>query len=183
MKTRIILLSGTPASGKTTVAKYLEREHGASLIDVGNVLYDHIKSKELLCNTRGSIGPNFLNHYSIDDIFNVLSSFVLENDTTVFDAIRFIRTFKQFAQWNKHITLWCVETDNQIRKRRRVTDLSQRGWNNIEIQKEWARYCLYDDYMELRRHADVIFNNNGTYNDLYSQVHDLSEKFFFGDSR
>lgn len=171
MSADIILIVGLPASGKTAVALWLARQRSAVVVDVGNALRDYLLQFGVRCDTRASIGPTFLRQFARSTIFKVLRSRIGEDGCTVLDGLRFAETCEQFRAFSTRVAIWSVTAAPELRRRRRMTSLSQKGWLARQIDKEWKSYGSYDAEEEkILEMADVVVENNGALDELYKSL-------------
>lgn len=169
MSPETVLIAGLPASGKTTVASWFAQQRNAVVVDVGDALRDYLLRDGVRCDTRASIGPTFLTRFPRSRIFEVLRERSGEHVCTVFDGVRLAETCVQFRASCASVAIWSVTASPELRKRRRVSSLSQKGWLARQIDEEWNRYCSYDaEAARILVMADVVVENNGSLDELYA---------------
>lgn len=179
MAEKIILgLVGEIACGKGTVVKYLTEKHGASthrfstiLRDVMDRLYiEH--SRETLQQTssmlRNTYGENILAKVMDGDTKNDAHEII------VIDGIRRIADI-EFLKKNPNFKMVFIDVSLEKRYERII----QRNENADDRNKTFEEFKLDAQreaeltIRELREHADVILDNNGTPEELESKIEDL----------
>lgn len=183
MMTNIVVMTGLPASGKSTVANVFRDKWRANIIDVGEALQQHLDESGIGYTTKASVGPMFLKHFDASDIFSILAKSIKPDVVTVFDAVRLAITCKQFKQWNAATCICCMQATDLQRSLRRAKELRIKGWSEVEIQQEWQRYSKYDgEYEDIKGLADHIIHNDGSLEELYEQVQTIAIQFSWSSS-
>lgn len=173
---KIILgLAGEIASGKGTTAKYIAKKYKASTHRFSTMLRDvaermHLEESR---NNLQKISTMFRDYYG-EDILSRTICFDVENDknkVVVIDGVRRpsdLRYLKKLAGFK----LVYIEADMEKRYERIV----KRGENTDDTKKTFKEFQKdHEKEAErqirgMRKKADVILDNNGTFKDLYQQV-------------
>ncbi len=180
---RVIGITGTIASGKSTVSRYLEGKHHIPRIDadqVGHIVLEEKKEelaaafgKEILEEgkvSRPKLGAivftdpaklQQLNQMMHPAICEHIQSWITETHAQILvvEAIELLRSeIKDMVD-----EVWVVYADPEIRIRRMM---QERGLSEEEarkrVQSQW-------DDASYRRAADYVISGNGTLEDLYRQ--------------
>jgi len=177
--TKIILgLTGEMGSGKGTIAKYIiEQKQGSShrfstmLRDVLNRLFIE-QSRDNLQNfstiLRQTFGEDILAKVMFHEVQNDQHEIVVIDGIRRMSDIAFLTKIPEFK-------LIYTETDMKIRFDR----ISIRGENSDDGKKTFEQFIeshkneAESQILDLRNHANVIINNNGSLEDLHRTVDQL----------
>jgi len=175
---KIIGITGTIGAGKGTIVDYLVSNYGFKHYSVRNFLIQEAQKQNLPLNRdtyvaiANALREQYSPSYIIDEIYK-------EAAKTSFDAIiESIRTPGEISslRTKENFTLWAIDADPKIRyerifARQSETDTisyatflasEQREMNTDDPAKQNLAECI--------RQADLILNNNGSFEELYKQI-------------
>jgi len=178
----IIGLVGEQAAGKGTVASYLEEKYGAAKIRFSDSLFDILKRlhlpprREHLVTLseilRAAFGEDQLSRVVADDAFSI------PNELLVIDGVRRLddlATLEKLPEFR----LIAIEATVEIRYER----LKKRGEKPGETELTFEEFVKSHDLptektiAEVARLATEKIINNGSREDLHSQIDSLLRKF------
>lgn len=177
----IIGLTGQIACGKGVIKKFLIEHYQASDYRFSTILRDvlirlHVKQTRVNIQTLSTLLRQMLGE---DILANVMAEDVVENkdDFIVIDGIRRMADIKHL-QKIPGFFLVSVEANENVRYKRVV----ERNENPGDDKKTFADF-LKDDIAETEEqipetmsHADFTIDNNGTWDELWEQIHALVKK-------
>jgi len=177
----IIGLAGEAASGKGTVSKYLQEKYGARVYRFSDFLRATLNVWHLEINRKNLANLSLImrNGFGEDVFSRALAQEISksENKVIVFDGIRrasdieYIKTIEGFG-------FVYVETSLEKRYER----ISNRGENLDDNTKTFEQFKKDHELetekgiRELKNHADIVIENNGTLEDLQQKIDELVRK-------
>lgn len=177
----IIGLTGQIACGKGVIKKFLIENYKASDYRFSTILRDVLKRLHVE-QTRTNIQnmSTLLRQMFGEDILaNVMADDVKGNDDNfiVIDGIRRLADIKHLQQIPGFF-LVSVEASEEVRYKRVI----ERNENPGDDKKTFAEFQKDDiaetevQIPETMSHADFAINNDGTWEELWAQIHDLVKK-------
>jgi dephospho-CoA kinase len=167
---KIILISGLPASGKTTSAQYISKKTNASIINVGDALKEYLISKNIYAFDRADIGDLFLKRFTVEDIFMVLEDYLRKDDLFVFDGIRFDTTVNQFLAKYKYTSVLYINANSKIRNMRFHYRYKFFEDPN-SIQQKFIKYNSFNSsVLKIQSVSDVLINNDNDFTTLCKNI-------------
>lgn len=174
--TKIILgLAGEIASGKGTVAKYLLEKHDGSTHRFSTMLRDVVKRMYLEENRENlqKLSTIFRQYFSGDILSKVIYHDVIDDNNKVI-AIDGVRRYPdvEYLKTMLEFKLVYIETNMKNRYERII----KRGENTDDKNKTFEEFKkdqereAEKDVKDLKRKADFIIDNNGTFENLYKQI-------------
>lgn len=173
---KIILgITGEIAAGKGTVAKYLCEKYNGSSHRFSTMLRD-VAKRMYLEENRENLQKisTMLREYFGSDILSKTIYHDVENDSHEVIAIDGVRRLGdiEFLKKLPEFKLLYIEADmekrfERITKRGENTDDNSKTFD--EFKKDHEREAE-SEIRELKNQADFIIDNNGTFEDLYSQI-------------
>lgn len=164
---RLIILTGLPAAGKTTVAFFLG-DLGFSRLDVAVLLQEEMKLHGWPIS-RPRVGPEFVATFGHERVFELVRDALRDaSGPVVVDSVRLASTCLELRETYSHAHIWHVsstESARQLRLRRRVEMI----YESDEARQAAAisSYSAYDaEDTEIRRVANVQLLNIGDVDDL-----------------
>lgn len=179
MENKIIIgLVGQIASGKGTVAEYLEKNHQASTFRFSTILRDVLNRlhvdisrenlQDLSTILRQRFGEDLLAKVMAGDVEKT------DNKIVVVDGIRRMADIKYLKEL-KNFKLLSVVADPKVRYER----LIERSENSGDNQKTYEDF-LADQKKEadaeiplVMENADIIINNDNDFENLYEQINKI----------
>jgi dephospho-CoA kinase len=176
----IIGLAGEIASGKGTAAKYIKEKYNGSSHRFSTVLRDVIRRMYLKENRENMQKiSTMLRDYFGSDILSKIIYHDVENDSHEIVAIDGVRRLEdiEFLKNLSGFKLVYVEAD----MKKRYGRIKQRGENTDDAGKTFEEF--ENDHKKeaeleikaLKDKADMIVDNNGNFEDLYSQIDKIVE--------
>ena len=178
MKKIILGIAGEMASGKGTSAKYLVEKYGASSYRFSTAIRDVAKRMHLEESRENLQKISTIFRENFDD--NILSRVIYEdvkkdkNNIIVIDGVRRMADIS-FLKRLKEFKLIYVDAEMKVRYERII----KRGENSDDNNKTFEEFKK-DHQREaemqigsLKKEADVIIDNNGTFEELYRQLDNL----------
>lgn len=161
----IIGVTGIIASGKTTVSKYLA-EKGFAYSRYSLIIAKLLEEKGIPVE-RSSLqeaGGDLFDSQKQYDLNKKVDNYITGNRHIVIDGMRHHEDYTYWKEKNfKNFHLLYIETDPKICADR---------YAEKEFQKA-TNHHVEQEITELRQLADVIIHNNGTFENLYSQIDDF----------
>jgi dephospho-CoA kinase len=182
MQNKIIIgLVGQIASGKGTVAEYLEKNYNATTYRFSTILRDVLKRlhvdisrenlQDLSTILRQRFGEDLLAKVMAGDVKKT------DNNIVVIDGIRRMADIKYLKEL-KNFKLLSVVADPKIR----YTRLIERSENSGDNQKTFKDFLADQikeadaEIPEVMKNADIKINNDTDFKNLYQQINKLIEK-------
>jgi dephospho-CoA kinase len=164
-----IILTGPPCAGKSTCAEFLKNEFGLEIINVGDLLFEKLKSDGIVCNTRDEIGPAFLKHYLVDDIFKIIVEYIDGFEQVVIDGVRLESICYQLKEYYSS-SLWYIDTYLHIREQRLANRIKKNTIKkNVSIKHMINNYQKYDsEFKNIYMISDIIIKNNNTKSEFFN---------------
>ncbi|MFA6790482.1 MAG: AAA family ATPase [Parcubacteria group bacterium] len=178
MEKTILGITGEMAAGKGTATEYLMKKYGATSYRFSTALRDIAKrmylkeSRENLQKLSTVLRENF------DD--NILSMVIYkdvesdENDLIVIDGVRRVPDI-EFLKTLPGFRLAYIDADIEKRYERII----KRGENSDDNSKTFEEFKKDHQreaelqIKDLKNRADVIVDNNGSFEDLYKQLDEI----------
>lgn len=156
----LVVLTGLPAAGKTTVAHFLQ-EAGFLRIDVAALLQEEMKVLGWPVS-RPRVGPKFVSRVGEARIFDLISqSLVGRSSPTVVDSVRLATTCRALREAYPRARIWHIvssESERTQRLHRRVEMIYQS--DKARQAEALDAYSAYDSEEEaIRLLADVVIDN------------------------
>ncbi len=174
----IIGLTGEMASGKTTVARYLQEKYGATIYRFSDILRDTLKRlhKENERKNLQDVSTMFRSVFGEDALAKAVAEDVKSDDNKIIavDGVRRLGDIKHLKKIGGFKLVY-METDLEIchqRISRRNENVDDFGKTLEEFKKDRQREAE-QQIRELKNLADVVIENNGTLNELYQQIDEL----------
>jgi len=177
----IIGLTGQIACGKGVIKKFLIENYKATDYRFSTILRDvlirlHIEQTRVNIQTLSTLLRQMLGE---DILANVMAEDVRDNndDFIVIDGIRRLADIKHL-QKIPGFFLVSVEASEEIRYKRVI----ERNENPGDDKKTFAEFQADDNaeteeqIPETMSHADFTINNDGTWEELWEQIHELVKK-------
>ncbi len=179
----IIGLVGFPGSGKTTVAKYLERK-GFFSITLSDFIKEEIKknnlgtfTRELLQDQGNKMRQRYGSHILAELAYKKIEQ--LRQKNIVVDGIRNVAEIRYLRE-KSHFTLVGVNADSKIRYQRL---LKKRGRDFVGSFENFQKQEEREDHLGSQKiglrvkdcfaQADYIVKNEQTLAELYTRLDDL----------
>ncbi len=171
----LIGISGKMASGKGSVSKYLiehyhAERHGSSdplraIVDVFDIPQSRINLSDLSTFLRQTYGEHVIAH--------AMRKLLTESTApiAIFDGMRRlidIQTFRDLPNF----TFIFVDCDENVRYQRYISRNENAGDAEMSFEEFKKRGLAETEVQidELKRFADVVIDNSGTYDQLLSQM-------------
>lgn len=182
MNNKIVLgLAGQIASGKDTVANYIVEKHGGVSLSFSRPLRDILNIACLPINriNMSWLAQTLIDRFGGDTISNIIGKEIESSDKQIFilPNIRREDDAAYFKDWPGYILVG-IETDDRVCYER----LIKRGQNEDDKVKTWEEYqkdrqlSTEVEIEGLIKKASIKINNNGTLEELYTQVDKIIEK-------
>jgi len=180
MENKIIIgLVGQIASGKGTVAEYLEKNHKAATFRFSTILRDVLNRLhvEISRENLQDLSTILRQRFGEDLLAKVMAGDVENNDNkiVVVDGIRRMADIKYLKEL-ENFKLLSVVADPKIRYERLLT----RSENSGDNQKTFEEF-LADQQKEadaeipkVMENANVVISNDGNFENLYQQIDKLT---------
>lgn len=174
----IIGLTGEMASGKTTVASYLQKKYGATVYRFSDILRDTLKRlhKESERKNLQEISTMFRTVFGEDALAKAVAEDVRESNSKIVavDGVRRLGDIEHLKKIDG-FNLMYLDADleichQRIAKRNENTD--DLGKTLAEFKKDRQREAE-QQIRDLKEFADFTIDNNGTLRELYSQIDEL----------
>lgn len=181
-KEKIVLgITGEIAGGKGTIAKYLMEKHSATSHRFSTALRD-VANRMHLEETRENLQKiSTIFRENFDD--NILSRVIYEdvknddNNLIVIDGVRRMADI-EFLKKLPGFKLVYVDAQMKIRYER-ITKRGENADDNAKTFEEFEKDHQREAELQikdLKDKADVVIDNNGTFDDLYKQVDEIVKK-------
>jgi len=177
----IIGLVGLGGSGKGTITAYVTKKYGAKTVKFSQPLRDiiHRMYKQETRDDMADLAEFLRRHYGNDILVQTLMKDLekMDIDIVVFDGIRYADEFNALKK-RKDFVLWSVDAEiktrfDRIHIRGENADDSTLTFDAFKQQHELPTEKPIPGIM---KQADFALDNNGTLDELYSQVDSLVEK-------
>ncbi len=176
---KIILgLAGEIASGKGTVAEYLNKKHNASTHRFSTMLRD-VLDRLHLEHTRENmqkISTALRKNYGEDTLARVIAEDVKKDDAEIIvvDGVRRLDDIKYLKELDG-FNLVYIEAEikkryNRIIERSENTDDQNKTFEQFEKDHQGEPELQIKG---LKEYADIVIDNNGVMEDLYQQVDEI----------
>lgn len=177
----IIGFTGLMASGKDAAKKYLEEKYGAESFRFSSIMRDVLKRINVeMSRTNLSAVSLCLRQTFGEDLFAKVIASDAQNATSDIVVVDGVRRLADIAHLSKlaGFHLVAIEADPKIRHERLV----KRGENVGESEKTYEQFIA--DHQaeteltipEVMSKADLVINNDGSFDDLYKQIDELVAK-------
>lgn len=166
----IIGITGTIAAGKTTVSTYIA-EKGFAYTRYSLIIAEMLKEKGIPVNrfSLQKAGGDLFESQKQYDLNKKVENYIAGNSNVVIDGIRHYEDYTYWKEKNfKNFYLVYIQTDPEICAIR---------YKEKEFQKV-INHNVEQEVTSLRQFADVVINNNGTFDDLYLQIDNLISEVF-----
>lgn len=181
-KKLIFGLTGQIASGKGTVAKYLEKKYQAKTFKFSDPLRDVLKriNKEITRENMQNLSIMLREKFGQDILAKITAEDVkkTKNKIIVVDGIRRVPDIKYLSEIDG-FKLIKIIADQKIRYKR----LIKRTENVGDTEKTYEQF-LEEEQAEtelsipkVMSKADLEIDNNGNINKLYEQIKEIIKKF------
>jgi len=174
--TKIIVgLTGEMASGKSTVAKYLEQNHKAQVYRFSDILRDSLKKihrdnnrehlQTMSTMLRSTYGEDVLARAMAGDAQSE------KNNIVAVDGVRRLGDIEHLKKLSGFVLVY-METDIKKCHERialRNENVDDKGKTFEEFKKDRAREAERQ-IVELKKFADFVINNDNSVDDLYQQI-------------
>lgn len=155
---RLIVLTGLPGAGKTSVAQALKHAEDIVVIDVADLMLKELGAYM----PRPMIGPTFLARYPQGRIFEIIRRRLEGNEAiTVLDSIRLYSTCQQLLGWHSRVEIWNIQAPVELRMRyltRRLEELGIEGADRTAALSDYETYNDQDD--QIRELSDLCMTND-----------------------
>jgi dephospho-CoA kinase len=175
---KIIGITGTIGAGKGTIVDYLVDNYGFKHYSVRNYLIQEAEKQNLPLNrdTYVMLANSLREVHSPSYIIDELYKEAAKNGVNA--IIESIRTPGEIAslRTKDNFSLWAVDADPKIRYERIVARQSETDHISFDTflaneQREMtAEDPTKQNLAECIRQADVLFENNGTLEELYQKI-------------
>ncbi len=174
----IIGLAGEMASGKTTVAEYLQKKYQAGKYRFSDILknmLDEIYQENNRENLQ-TMSSILRRAYGEDALAKAIAKKV-KNDRHKIVAIDGVRRLGDIKHLKKLDGFKLIYLDTSIRNSynriiKRNERIDDQGKSYKEFEKDRGREAE-QQIKELKQYAGVVIDNNGTLEDLYRQIDEL----------
>ena len=179
---KIILgLAGEIASGKGTVAKYICEKYEGSSHRFSTMLRDVAKRMYLEENRENiqKISTIFRKNFSDDLLSKVIFNDV-KNDNREYVAVDGVRRAPDIEYLKKLSGFKLIYIEAAMEKR--YERITKRGENSDDSKKTFEEFKKDHEretelrIKDLKNIADFVVDNNGTFEELYSQIDKIIEK-------
>ncbi|MFO7807525.1 MAG: AAA family ATPase [Candidatus Moraniibacteriota bacterium] len=178
---KILGLAGEIASGKGTAAKYIVNEYNGSTHRFSGILRD-LSARLYLEENRDNLqrmSTAVRDYFGQDILCKTIYQDVLEDEHR-FVAIDGVRRFQDVEKLKKikGFYLVYIETDLEVRfnrLRNRNENSDDKGKTMEEFRQD-SKKEAEQQIKGLKEKADVVINNNGSFEDLYSQMDTILKK-------
>lgn len=152
-----IVLTGRPASGKTTIAAALVERRGLRVVNVGDVLSARLPDGV----ARHRVGPEYVSAYGIDAIADAVLEDADGSVDVVVDGVRLLQTWLGLRRVRSDASLWNVDVPPAV-ARTRLTERLRRAGLTDEVLGDAVRdYDLYShDNRWLAANAHVTIDGS-----------------------
>jgi hypothetical protein len=166
---RLIVLTGLPGAGKSSVAHALKDAEDVIVIDVASLML-----KELDAHLpRPKIGPTFLARYLQGHIFEVIRRELEGNEDNhiVLDSIRLTATCQQLLEWHSRVEIWNIQAPVELRMRYLTLRLDELGIVGADRTAALSDYETYNDHDDkIRQLSDLSVMNDSDLETLASMA-------------
>ena len=171
----IVGLTGEMASGKSTIAKYLQREHGAVVYRFSNILRDALKRihqdnkrenlQTMSTMLRETYGEDVLAKAMAGDAKNDI------NDIVVVDGVRRLGDIEHLKKLSGFKLIYTEADIEKCHQRISVRNenVDDNGKTFEQFKEDRSREAE-QQITELKAFADIIVDNNGDVDSLYQQT-------------
>jgi len=171
----IIGLTGEMASGKSTVARYLQQERGANVYRFSNILRDalsriHQDNKRENLQTmstmlRETYGEDVLARAMAGDALNDI------NDIVAVDGVRRLGDIEHLKKLSGFKLIYIEANIEKCHQRISIRNenVDDNGKTFEQFKEDRGREAE-QQIVELKAFADIVIDNNGDIDDLYQQV-------------
>ncbi|MFA5994540.1 MAG: AAA family ATPase [Parcubacteria group bacterium] len=181
MEKIVIGLAGEMASGKGTIAAYLNENCGGSTHRFSTILRD-VAARMYLEENRENlqkISTLFRQNFSEDILSKVIFKDV-ENDASAVVAVDGVRRFSDIVYLKQMPNFRLIYVEAGMEKRferiiKREENVDDAGKTFEQFKKEQAQEAE-SQISALRAGADFVVDNNGTLEDLHAQIDRIIEK-------
>ncbi len=178
----IIGLVGQMASGKGTIADYMKEKHNASTYTFSQMLRDVLERihQDITRENLQKLSTILRKSFDEDLLASVMATDVLDdkNEIIVVDGVRRFADIK-YLQKIDGFVLAKIDVDQKTRFDRLVKRAQNAGDSEKtfeEFQNDEAKEADKEIPAVMTR-ADEKFDNNGTLENLYTQVDNLLKKY------
>lgn len=174
----IIGITGTLGAGKGTIVDYLVERYGYEHYSVRKFLIDEARRRNMAVNRdtfvtvandlRNSHSPSFI----VDELYRQAEQ---AGKNAIIESIRTPGEVLSLKK-NGHFTLFAIDADPEIRYQRIVgrnseTDhISYETFLENEQREMSSSNPNHQNIGKCMEMADYVFQNNGDFNDLYTQL-------------
>ncbi|MFC1598005.1 AAA family ATPase [Patescibacteria group bacterium] len=174
----VIGLTGPKLAGKGTTAAYLELSYGAKLYSMSGILLD-ISERLHLSNSRQNlihIATGLRSTLGDDILAQVLKKDIEQagDELAVIDGIRMPSEVKLFSQLDGFKLIYMsAPLENRYKRaiaREEKEGESEMTFEEFKIEEEAV---TEKRIIELKDIADLVFENNGTIDELHEKIDDI----------
>ncbi len=171
----IIGLTGEMASGKSTVAKYLQNKYGAVGYRFSNILRDALSRihKENIRENLQTMSTMLRKTYGEDVLAKAMAGDAknAQNDIVVVDGVRRLGDIEHLKKLPGFKLVYMEADIKKCHERiaQREENVDDKGKTFEEFQKDRAREAERQ-IKELKKFADIVIDNDGSLEELYEQV-------------
>jgi dephospho-CoA kinase len=177
----ILGLAGEIAAGKGTVAKYIVEKYSGSIHRFSTMLRDVLNRMYIEINRENmqKISTILRENFS-DDLLSQVIYHDVNSDQHEIIAVDGVRRSPDIAYLRKieGFKLVYIETDMQKRYERIIN----RGENTDDTKKTFEEFKKDHEreaelrIKDLKKEADFVVDNNGSFEDLYKQIDEIINK-------
>ena len=170
---KVYVVTGTSASGKSGVSKFIHRSYSSShILNVGDLLAAFLEMKDVGKSRRHIIGEAFLDHFKVIDIFSLVKNEanklarLNKIERVIVDGVRFPETMQQIRDhFSSVVHIHVVAKSDKLSARR----LERIGWHAPVISANYEN--VFDKYVKrLASDADLIVSTS------HGQLFRISDK-------
>jgi dephospho-CoA kinase len=189
MKTILLALAGTPASGKDTVADYLVSEYGFKHESGSDLIREHMKREKTKAKRRTDISKFTLEHLKVygyawpakEILERLLAKLGKLEGKIVVSSVRHPEQAKYLKE--RGFKIIYIDANPKIRyereiarKREESKGLSYKEWKKIDEMEYTGKTIPNSNLKAVKKYADFKIDNSGSMEDMEKKVDRLMKK-------
>jgi dephospho-CoA kinase len=171
---KVLIITGQPGAGKTTLANLLRDRIGGSCVNIGDVIWKRLERNGLAASSRTEAGPLFLRVYGETALGEALLAEARGHDTVIFDGLRVSEVFERLRRTFPETRLILIQAPFSVRERR----LRQKGDPSPPVDPHFTA-----EIERMAAIAHLVVDNTGTFEDLQVCAETLASSFKSSEGR